>query len=143
MRKLVFSDTETFYRELKIALEQGEQVEVVTDYKRYSDLPEKLKTIFELHKNKSGEWIHVATGAFIPLSTSVTTINYSVLFILGGAGMGALVGAIVGGLVGAAVGGGIGAIVGTVAVATSSGKHHVEIEIDASGKLRLKITPIR
>ncbi len=31
MRKLVFSDTETFYRELKTALEQGEQVEVITD----------------------------------------------------------------------------------------------------------------
>ncbi|HIK18770.1 MAG TPA: hypothetical protein IGS53_26285 [Leptolyngbyaceae cyanobacterium M33_DOE_097] len=143
MRKLVFSDTETFYRELKTALEQGEQIEVITDYKRYSDLPEKLKTIFELHKNKSGEWVNVATGAFIPLSASVTTINYSILYILAGAGVGALFGTIVGGPVGAAVGGGIGAIVGAVAVATASGKHHVDIEIDASGKLRLKISPIR
>lgn len=143
MRKLVFSDTETFYRELKTALEQGEQVEVITDYKRYSDLPEKLKAIFELHKNKSGEWVNVATGAFIPFSVAITTINYSVLYILASAGTGALFGAIVGGPVGAAVGGGIGAIVGTVAVAISRGKHHVDIEIDASGKLRLKISPIR
>ncbi|WP_017305469.1 hypothetical protein [Spirulina subsalsa] len=102
-----------------------------------------MKTIFELHKNKSGEWVNVATGAFIPLSASATTINYSVFYIFAGAGVGALFGAIVGGPVGAAVGGGIGAIVGTVAVATSSGKHHVDIEIDASGKLRLKINPIR
>jgi hypothetical protein len=142
MRKLVFSDTEMFYRELKTALEQSEQVEVITDYERYSDLPEKLKTIFELHKNKSGEWVNIATGAFIPYSAGVTALNYSALYIFAGAGAGAILGFIVGGPVGAAVGGGIGAIVGTVAVVTSSGRHHVDIEIDANGKLRLKISPI-
>jgi hypothetical protein len=142
MRKLVFSDTEMFYRELKTALEQSEQVEVITDYERYSDLPEKLKTIFELHKNKSGEWVNIATGAFIPYSAGVTALNYSALYIFAGAGAGAILGFIVGGPVEAAVGGGIGAIVGTVAVVTSSGRHHVDIEIDANGKLRLKISPI-
>lgn len=142
MRKLVFSDTETFYRELKTALEQGEQVEVITDYERYSDLPEKLKTIFELHKNKSDAWVNVATGAFIPYSAAATQINYSALYILASAGAGAVFGAIVGGAVGAALGSGIGAIVGTVAVATLGGRHHVDTEIDMNGKLRLKIRPV-
>jgi hypothetical protein len=141
MQKLVFSDTEEFYRELRIALEQGKQVEIITNYKRYSDLPEKLKTIFELHKNKSGEWVNIATGAFIPYSAAVTTINYSFLYVIGAAGAGAIVGGLFVGPVGAAVGGSIGALVGTVAVATLNGRHHVEIEIDASGKLRLKISP--
>jgi len=122
-------------------LAQGEEVEVITDYERYSDLPEQLKTIFELHKNKSGMWVNVATGAFIPYSFAATTINYSALYIFGGAGAGAIFGVIVGGPVGAAVGGGIGAIVGTVAVATLNGKHHVDIEINANGKLRFKISP--
>ncbi|MEG4507683.1 hypothetical protein QUA81_14595 [Microcoleus sp. F6_B4] len=130
-----------FYRELKTALEQSEQVEVITDYERYSDLPEKLKTIFELHKNKSGEWVNITTGAFIPYSAAVTALNYSALHIFAGAGAGAILGFIVGGPVGAAVGGGIGAIVGTLAVVTS-GRHHVDIEIDANGKLRLMISPI-
>jgi hypothetical protein len=142
MRKLVFADNETFYSELKKALEQGEQVEVITNYERYSDLPERLKTIFELHKHKSGAWVNVATGAFIPLSVAPTGLNYSALYILVPTGVGAIVGGLLVGPIGAAVGGGIGALAGVVAVATSSGKHEVDIEIDASGKLKLKIRPI-
>lgn len=143
MRKLVFSDTKTFYRELKTALEQGEKVEVVTDYERYSDLPEKLKAVFELHKSKSGAWVSVATGAFIPGSSSAAGINYFFLYVLTGAGIGAIAGFTVGGPVGVAVGGSIGAIAGVVAAATSGGKHSVIIEIGRDGKLRLNIDPIR
>ena len=142
MRNLVFSDTESFYRELRTALDKGEKIQVITNYTRYSDLPEKLKIIFELHKSKSGQWVNAVTGGFIPFAIGVTVINYSALYIFAGAGAGALLGCVVGGPVGAAVGGGIGAIVGVVAVATSSGKHNVDIEINASGKLRLKIRPI-
>lgn len=141
MQKLVFSGTEAFYRELKKSLEQGEQVEVITSYERYSDLPEQLKVIFELHKNKSEKWVNVATGAFIPYSIAVTSINYSALYIIGTAVVGAGLGVVFAGPVGAAVGGGIGAIVGAAAVVMSNGKHQVEIEIDASGKLRIKVNP--
>jgi hypothetical protein len=146
---LVFQDTEKFYRELKVALEQDEPVEVITDYQRYSDLPERLKTIFELEKYKSGTWVNVATGAFIPSSAAVTGINYNALYYIAGA-FGAVVGAagvgaIIGGPIGAAVGGGIGALgalVGVIAVATSSEKHNVVIEIDINGKIRIRISPI-
>jgi len=141
MRKLVFQDTEKFYRELKVALEQDEPVEVITDYQRYSDLPDKLKTIFELHKHKSGTWVNLYTGAFNPSSAAVTAINYNALYhIAAAAGAGAIVGGFFG-PVGVAVGGGIGAIVGAMAVAVSSGKHDVDIEIDAKGKFRLRIRP--
>lgn len=142
MRKLVFSDTEAFYRELKAALEKSESVEVITDYERYSNLPERLKQIFELHKNKSGIWVNVATGAFIPRSVTATTIDYSALYVIGSAGVGAAFGVVVGGPIGAAVGGGLGALIGVTAAVIQSRKHEVEIEVDASGKLHLKIKPI-
>jgi hypothetical protein len=141
MQKLVFSDTEMFYLELKTALEQGEQVDVITNYEQYSDLPEQLKTIFELHKNKSESWVNVNTGAFVASSVVATSINYSALYILSAAVAGAIVGAFVG-PIGAAVGSGIGACIGVVAVVAVNGKHHVDIEIDVSGKLRLRIIPI-
>lgn len=143
MRKLVFRDTEKFYSELKVALEQDEPVEVITDYQRYSDLPERLKTIFELEKYKSGTWVNVATGAFIPSSAAVAGISYNALYHIAGVAVGgAGVGAIIGGPIGAAVGGGIGALVGVIAVAISSRQHNVDIEIDAIGKIRLRISPI-
>ncbi|XWK91156.1 MAG: hypothetical protein U7127_14230 [Phormidium sp.] len=141
MRKLVFRDTEKFYSELKVALEQDEPVEIITDYQRYSDLPERLKTIFELEKYKSGTWVNVATGAFIPFGAAVTGINYNALYhIAGAAGVGAIVGGFFG-PVGVAVGGAIGATVGAIAVAISSEKHEVEIKIEPPGILVIRIRP--
>lgn len=145
MRKLVFSDTEAFYTTLKAALEQDEQVEIITDYQRYSDLPERLKTLFELDKYKSETWVIVTTGEFRPHSAAVSAINYNALYYFAGAVGAAGVGAIIGlpfGPIGVAVGGGIGALVGVITAATSSGKHNVDIEIDVNGKIRLRISPI-
>lgn len=142
MRKLVFSDTEAFYQELKTTLERGDLVEVVTGYEHYSELPERLKKIFELHKNKSGTWVNVATGSFIAGAAAVTSIDYSALYVIASAGAGALFGVAVAGPVGAAIGGGLGALVGISAAAMLSGKHEVDIEVDTKGKLHLKVRPI-
>ncbi|MBE9227302.1 hypothetical protein IQ264_17895 [Phormidium sp. LEGE 05292] len=150
MRKLVFQDTEKFYRELKVALEQDEPVEVITDYQRYSDLPERLKSIFELHKHKSGTWVNLHTGAFVPSAAAFTAINYNALYQIaaagGAAGVGAIVGGFVGGPVGVALGGVIGATVGAtvgaMAFAISNKEHDVEIKIKRTGEIWLRISPI-
>ena len=141
MRKLVFRDNKEFYTELKGALSSGQEVEVVTDYERFSDLPQELKDIFELHRYRTNEWVNVATGAFIAGSVANVGIDYKPLYVLGGAGVGAAAGVFMGGPVGAAAGAGVGALVGMGAAAMASGKHEVDVQVDAKGKLRVVIRP--
>lgn len=138
--KMNFEDTDAFYKKLKDGLSTGEHIEVITNYKKYTDLPERFRKIFETERYKHEGWINVKTLAFVPMSKAVTKINYQALYVLGGAAVGALVG-FVGGPFGAAVGGALGAAAGVAAAAMASDKHDVEIEIDAEGKLKVKIQP--
>lgn len=143
MKKLLtFEDSEKFYRELRITLQAGDEVEIITSFKRYSDLPTKLKEIFELEKHRSGRWINVITGAFVAGSIAPAGLNMKVLIVAGAAGVGAVFGLVAGGPIGAAVGAGLGLAVGAVAAAMSDKDHEVDVEIDNSGRLRIKVRPI-
>lgn len=141
MKKLVFRDTKKFYSKLRKALESGQQVEVVTDYDHFSDLPQELKDIFELHRYRTDEWVNVATGAFIANSAAQIGLDYKPLYVLAASGTGAVAGGFMGGPAGAAAGAGVGALVGMGAAAMASGKHETNIEVDAAGKLRVIIRP--
>jgi len=142
MRQILFFDKSSFYSELKKALDDKEEVQIVTPYKSYGELPDKLKETFELEKHKSGKWIDVVSGSFI-LGAAATPVglNYDSLYVVAGAVAGAGVGAMVGGPVGAAVGTGLGALVGMATAAISSGQHTVQVEITTAGTLRFKVKP--
>jgi hypothetical protein len=142
MKKLVFSDTEEFYKELTEALKSGEEVEVITSYKRFSDLPHRLKQIFELHKYKSDTWVNVSTRAFIPNSVAPVGLNLKALIVLGSTATGAGVGAIFGAIPGAAIGAVIGLTSGAAAAVLMDQNHQVEVEVDTDGRLRIKLQPI-
>lgn len=141
MQTLVFSDTNEFYEELKHSLDSGQKVEVVTDYTHFSDLPKKLKDIFELHQHRTNEWVSITTNAFVVGSRAKVGFNRQPLYVLGSAGIGAIAGLFIGGPVGAAVGAGIGTLIGIGAAAMESGKHEVNVEVDTAGRLRVIVTP--
>lgn len=141
MRKIVFQDSKQFYTELKEVLSSDQEVEIVTDYERFSDLPQDLKDIFELHYHRSNKWINIHTGAFIPMSKVAAGINLKPLYVIATAGVGAVAGGIAAGPIGATVGAGVGAIVGICAAAMDSEKYKVDIQVDINGKLRLVVCP--
>ncbi len=142
MKKLIFRDTEEFYIELKGALEAKEKIEVVTDIKRYSDLPQKIKDIFDLEKHRNNEWVNVATCAFIPMSIVPAGLNNGPLYVFAAAAVGGGAGIFLGGPFGAAVGAGIGALIGLATMAVASGKHRVRVKVDMTGCLSFEIDPV-
>lgn len=116
VKKLIFQDSKKFYNELKSALDGGEEVEVRTDYKRFSDMPKELKDIFELEKHRSGTWVNLVSGAFIAGSVAAAGLNLAPLYVIGCSSVGFIIGMFGGPLFGA-VGSGVGAIVGVAAAA--------------------------
>lgn len=141
-RSLVFKDTDTFYDELKAALKSGDEIDIVTDYERYTDLPEKLKVIFELERAHSSKWVDLSTNAFIAGATAHSALNTKALVVFGAAAAGAGIGAL-GGPVGAAVGAVLGLAAGTVTAVLMDQAHQVFVEIDMRGKLKIKVRPVR
>jgi hypothetical protein len=141
VRKLTFRDNEDFYSELKAALESSENIEVLTDFERFSDVPPKLKAIFKLHEHRTDRWVHAVTGVFVPAAGVAAALNPNSLYVTGGAAVGGTAGFLIGGPLGAAVGATLGAAVGAVAAAVRQDRFKVEIEIDIKGKLKIKIVP--
>lgn len=142
MRQIVFFDKPSFYTELKKALDAKEELQIVTSYRNYGELPDKLKEIFELEKHKSGKWIDFVSGSFIlGVAPTPVGLNCVPLCVVAGAVVGAGVGTMVGGPVGTAVGTGVGTLVGIATAAMSSEKHTVEVEITAERTLRFKVKP--
>lgn len=142
MKTIEFSDNPDFYRQLKKALASKEQIQVITPYTTYGELPQKLKDIFELEKHRSGKWIDLASGKFILGATAAPVgINYRHVYVFASAAVGGLAGVVIGGPVAGAIGASLGALIGMAAGAMESGKHKVEVEITRDGKLRFNVTP--
>jgi hypothetical protein len=143
MRTIIFYDTKKFYDELRRALDNNEEVEISTSYRRFSDFLQKLKDIFELEKHKNGKWINALTGAATPTFGMLVPVglNYYYLYVLASATIGAGSGLLIGGPLGAATGAGIGAVIGIGAAAIAGGKHSVNVEVNASGIIKFVVTP--
>lgn len=138
MKKLIFDNSDNFYKSLKEAVDSGEEVTIVTDFESYDEVPEKLKKIYNFEDHKSSQWIDPFTKHFVAESFVTGSINMNALYVMGAAVAGAGVGALAGGPIGAAAGAGIGAIVGSIAAAMSDG-YDIEFVIDANGKLIIKM----
>jgi hypothetical protein len=139
---LVFQDGDAFYARLRDALKSGDEIEVITNYARYADVPEKLKEVFELEKHRSGKWVNVGTGLFVPGTGAIAALNTKSLVVLAAVAGGALAGCLAGPF-GAAVGAGVGLAAGTVASVMMDREHEAEVEIDKSGKLTIRIRPAK
>jgi len=138
---LAFRDDDEFYKKLRMALEAGDEVEVVTSIGNYDDIPEKLKATFALDDHRSERWVNQATKAFVDRADAPVGLNIKALIVGGTATAGTLIGGVIGGPIGAAVGAGIGLAVGTVAAAMNDTNHQATVEVDATGKLKIKLKP--
>lgn len=142
MRKqtLVFSDSDGFYKQLTAALKAGDEIEVLTDYERYSELPDKLKSIFKLDRTRSGQWVNSA-GFFIPGAVVPGSLSVKALTVLSSTAVGAAIGARVYSAPGAAIGAVIGLAAGCAASILMDRSHEVDIEIDVRGKMKIHLRP--
>jgi hypothetical protein len=143
MKTLHFRDDKAFYEELTAALKSGEPVRVETPFRRYSEVPQKLKDIFEMHKQDRAAWMNVVTGIFTAGTVSGVSLNCKPLVVVGVVATGAAIGGGIGAAVGAAVGAGIGLAAGTVAAVLLDGKHTAQVEITKDGRLVIKVEPAR
>lgn len=139
MKKLVFADTEEFYQKLLECLKSGTEIEIITDYKRFSDLPPRLKQIFELEYHRTGVWTNAVTGVFIPSSIAPVSLNLKALIVLASTAMGAGIGGFFGLIPGAIIGSAIGLAAGTVSAILLDNKHRAEVQIDPHGRFHIKV----
>lgn len=139
-RSMKFEDSPRFYKELKEALERKENIVVVTDFKRFDEVPERLKEIFELNKSRSDGWMNLTTGMFITGAVAHSMLNANALYVLAGAGVGAAAGGAVAGPPGAVVGAGVGAIVGVIAAASMRKRFDVKVKISPTGGLSIEVS---
>lgn len=128
-------------KSIRAAVAAGEPVEVVTEFSSMSDVPKQLRDMFRLDAVASTSWVDSFTGRFVPGATVPTKMNLRAAIAAGGAATGAGVGAVAGGLVGAGVGAIVGVGVGAVIAVLTQDDVKVHIEIDARGKLIIKVEP--
>jgi len=159
-KRLEFSDTDEFYDMLYKALKSDEAIEIITNYTRYSQFPQRLKNIFKMDSSSS---LYSMTSSIcpedvdcIPVSMQSVSgwLNYGALvpicigvFAAVGFGVGHhLVGgdanpiASRGGLLGAVVVGGLGIPACTVIAAVMGGKHEVIFQL--ASLITIQVIPV-
>ncbi|MFW5976734.1 MAG: hypothetical protein ACOCQS_02180 [Bacillota bacterium] len=118
----------------------GEEIEIVTDYDHFSEVPLKLRKIFKLDTNKNKSWVNLETGAFIPLSFSAN-FNPRPLLIVGCSIIGAGLGSIVS-LYGTVIGGIAGLITALITLAFNRNKNYkVKVRVNKDSKLIIIARP--
>ena len=139
MKTLVYG-TPDFHKELKKEITNG-PVEVETGYTTLHAVPKELRDQFHLDEVVSPTWVDKVTGKFVPGASVPTKANLRALIAggaaLAGAGGGAIAAGPIGAAVGAIVGAGVGALVGVM----TQDRVKAHIEIDATGKLSIKLEP--
>lgn len=145
VKTLIYGTTppRTFTEELKAEIKAGRPVEVETSYGSIHEVPQELKNQFDLDAAVNPSWVDPKTGKFVPGAKVPTKFNMRALIaggaVVAGAGAGALVGGPVGAGVGAVVGAGVGAIVAVV----TQDNVRAHVEIDARGRLSVKVEPVK
>ena len=138
MIEMKFFDSKEFYESLKNNLESGVDVEIKTSFKSKDEVPETLSGTLggSLFYSSVATIMTPGVIGFSPGTSSSYKLNWTVI----AAGVGAAVGFFCAGPVGVAVGAGVGAVVGFIAdMAASSGEREVNLQVDSSGKLNIKI----
>jgi hypothetical protein len=157
-KRLEFSDTDEFYDTLYKALKSDEAIEIVTNYTRYSQFPQRLKSIFKMDSHSPlysmASSICPEGVDCIPVSMQSESgwLNYNALVpicILGFTAAGVGVGyyglggdadpfAPVAGFFGAVVGGGLGIAACNVTAAVAGGKHEVTFHLTRLMTIQVK-----
>lgn len=153
VRKLDFSDTEEFYKELVKNWKSGEPVNVITKYTDYTDFPSRLKEIFQPAPVVDVAPVYpsaprLAVPSFaIPAVANLNAI-YFWGYVITGATVGGAIGGAFGGIgvtVGVPVGAAGGAVFGLVASnvnqAAVSNDHTVSLKFGPGGII-IVITPV-
>lgn len=135
--------TRAFNGELREEIKAGRPVDVETSYSSIHEVPEELKKQFHLDDVVDPSWVDPETGKFVPGAKVPTRINMRALIAGGSALAGLGLGALAGGPVGAGVGAVLGAGVGAIVATASQDKVRAHIEIDARGKLIVKVEPTK
>ena len=137
MKRMKFQDNKAFYRKLKQAVADGEEVEVVTNFTSIDEVPQNLRAIFELDSHADASWLDPSTRLFCARATAPVGFNAKPLYVLSATGAGAGIGFMMGGPFGAAVGGALGMAAGTIAANVADARE-TEVIVTKDGKLIIR-----
>lgn len=140
MKTLVYDGSKKFYGDLKKEIGEG-PVAVETNYATLHEVPKELRDQFHLDEVANPSWVDSVTGKFVPGASVPTKANLRALLTGGGALAGVGAGFLAAGPVGAAVGAVVGAGVGAMTGVMTQERVKAHIEIDAKGRLSIKIEP--
>lgn len=141
MKTIKLDADPNIYRTIQTIVATGEPVAVETEYRSLGEIPKKVRDAFGLDDAAEPSWVDSFTGKFVAGATVPTKTNLRGAITAGAAVAGAGAGALMGGPVGAGVGAVVGAGVGAIVAAVTQDKVRAHIEIDARGKLIIKIDP--
>ncbi|HEC85555.1 MAG: hypothetical protein DRR08_00510 [Candidatus Parabeggiatoa sp. nov. 2] len=161
VKTLKFYDSEQFYQAMEEEASRKVSFEVVTDFSRPEQVPERLNKLVELEKHsdelvaEDGSFVEgakttaILTLAGASLASAISTgVVVGSAFMARGVATGAAVGAAGGPVapatvaIAACVGAVIGFTIGVTVVVMSGDDHEMTFEIDPTGKLKFHVKPV-